>query len=159
MYNFGWKKAITYGFLDFFKKNHACGFLVSYHWLVLGSLVSKDGRSYNSWVIMPSPSHCRVMSQDPSSRSRYPREGDLIQVLPAVSFGSASATAELPGKGLVSYHWFKIPGTPNPRSSCSGPSTRKSPATWCTRSSAPTATRSGSATSSTRRDWKCDFSH
>ena len=26
--------------------------------------------------------------------------GDSIQVLPAVSFGSANATAELPGKGL-----------------------------------------------------------
>ncbi len=29
-----------------------------------------------------------------------PPGGDLIQVLPAVSFGSANATAELPGKGL-----------------------------------------------------------
>ncbi len=51
---------------------------------------------------MPSPSHCRVMSQDPSSRSCYPPPGgDSIQVLPAVSFGSANATAELPGKGYT----------------------------------------------------------
>ncbi len=34
-------------------------------------------------------SRCRVMSQDPSSGSQlsFPPEGDLIQVLPAVSFG------------------------------------------------------------------------
>ncbi len=41
-------------------------------WLVLGSLVSKDGRSDISRILMPSPSHCRVMSQDSSSQSRYP---------------------------------------------------------------------------------------
>ncbi len=54
----------------------------------LGSLVSKDGQSDISRILMPSPSHCRVMSQDPSSQSRYPPppEGDSIQVLPAVSF-------------------------------------------------------------------------
>ncbi len=46
--------------------------------LVLGSLVSKDGRSYISWIIMPSPlSHCRVMSQDPSSWSHYPPLGGI----------------------------------------------------------------------------------
>ena len=34
----------------------------------LGSLVSKDGRSDISRILMPSPlSHCRVLSQDPSS--------------------------------------------------------------------------------------------
>ncbi len=60
------------------------GFLVLV-WF-LGSRVSKDGRSNISRILMPSPSHCRVMSQDPSSRSRYSPEGDLIQVLPAVSF-------------------------------------------------------------------------
>ncbi len=49
------------------------------------------------------------MSQDPSSRSRYPPPGgDSIQVLPAVSFESANATAELPGKGskhIITYYY------------------------------------------------------
>ncbi len=37
-------------------------------WFFLwGSLVSKDGRSDISRILMPSPSHCRFMSQDPSS--------------------------------------------------------------------------------------------
>ncbi len=60
----------------------------------LGSLVSKDGRSDISRILMPLPlSHCRVMSQDPSSRSRYPPPGgDSIQVLPAVSFWKRNAT-------------------------------------------------------------------
>ena len=37
----------------------------------------------------------------PSSQSRYLLKGDSIQVLPAVSYGSANATAELPGKGFL----------------------------------------------------------
>ncbi len=48
-------------------------------------------------------SHCRVVSQDPSSRSRYPPpERDSIQVLPAVSFLEArTLPTELPGLGKI----------------------------------------------------------
>ncbi len=71
-------------------------------WLVLGSLVSKDGRSDISQIPMPSPYptaglcpktlHLDLVIPLP--------EGDSIQVLPAVSLiGSTTLPTELPGKG------------------------------------------------------------
>ncbi len=59
-------------------------------WLVLGSLVSKDGRSDISRILMPSPYHptaglCpKTLHLDLVIPS--PPERDSIQVLPAVSF-------------------------------------------------------------------------
>ncbi len=59
----------------------------------LGSLVSKDGRSNISRILMPSPAFCRVVSQDPSSRYRYPPlKGIQSRSSQQPVFGSANAT-------------------------------------------------------------------
>ncbi len=69
----------------------------------LGSLVSKDGRSYISWILMPSPSHCRVMSQDPSSRSRYPPTwGGFDPGPPSSQFWKRERYRWATGEGLYS---------------------------------------------------------
>ncbi len=67
-----------------------------------GSFVSKDGWSDISRILMPSPSHCRVMSQDPSSRSCYPPlRGIRSRSSQQSVFGSANATDWATGEGLI----------------------------------------------------------
>ena len=73
-------------------------------WLVLGSLVSKDGQCDISRILMHLPylSHCRVMSQDLSSRSCYPPlRGIRSRTFLLSVFGSANAADSATGAGLV----------------------------------------------------------
>ncbi len=62
-----------------------------------------QGRPIRNPNPLPSPSHCRVMSQDPSSRCCYPPLGGIRSRSSQQSvFGCANATDLATGAGLLS---------------------------------------------------------
>ena len=75
----------------------------NFHWLVGSGEPCFQGRPIHDFMNLYAftlLSHCRVMSQDPSSRSRYLLEGDSIQILPAVS--QSARTLPLSYRGRAS---------------------------------------------------------